>query len=103
MLPVLTLFSFVSASPGVPLCRGSQGEPFQKVRGALLAPQMSTGLLKATVFGVLIVVSTCGQDYGRSRRRGVGTATTKAVVWGNMLILVFNYVLSSLLFGGIKG
>jgi ABC-type transporter Mla maintaining outer membrane lipid asymmetry permease subunit MlaE len=32
--------------------------------------------------------------------KGVGVATTRAVVWGNMLILVFNYILSAFLFGG---
>jgi len=108
MLPVLTLFSFVIGITGGFLyvaAHGVNAHLFRRSVEALLAPSdIYGGLLKAAVFGVLIVVSACGQGFMAGQgARGVGTATTKAVVWGNMLILVFNYVLSSLLFGGIKG
>jgi phospholipid/cholesterol/gamma-HCH transport system permease protein len=78
---------------------------FRRSVEALLAPSdVYGGLLKAAVFGVLITLSSCGQGFMAGQgARGVGTATTKAVVWGNMLILVFNYILSTILFGGIKG
>jgi len=108
MLPVLTLFSFVIGIIGgflYVVVHGVNVYFFRRSVEALLAPSdIYGGLLKAAVFGVLIVVSACGQGFMAGQgARGVGTATTKAVVWGNMLILVFNYVLSSLLFGGIKG
>jgi phospholipid/cholesterol/gamma-HCH transport system permease protein len=108
MLPILTLFSFVIGIGGGFLyvtAHGVNAHLFRRSVEALLAPSdVYGGLLKAAVFGVLITLSSCGQGFMAGQgARGVGTATTKAVVWGNMLILVFNYILSTILFGGIKG
>ncbi len=108
MLPVLTLFSFVIGVGGGFLyvsAHGVNGHLFRRSVEALLEPSdVYGGLLKAAVFGLLITISACGQGFMAGQgARGVGSATTRAVVWGNMLVLVFNYILSTLLFGGIKG
>jgi len=108
MLPVLTLYSFVIGIGGGFLYVSAHGinpHLFRRSVEALLNPSdVYGGVLKAAVFGLLISISACGQGFMAGQgARGVGTATTKAVVWGNMLILIFNYILSTLLFGGIKG
>lgn len=108
MLPVLTLFSFVIGVGGGFLyvtAHGINPHLFRRSVEALLAPSdIYGGLLKAAVFGLLIAVSACAQGFMAGQgARGVGSATTRAVVWGNMLILVFNYILSTVLFGGIQG
>ncbi len=108
MLPVLTLYSFVIGIGGGFLyvtAHGINPHLFRRSVEALLNPSdIYGGILKAAVFGLLITISACGQGFMAGQgARGVGSATTKAVVWGNMLILVFNYILSTVLFGGIKG
>ncbi|HDQ92867.1 MAG TPA: ABC transporter permease [Synergistetes bacterium] len=108
MLPVLTLFSFVIGIGGgfaYVMAHGVNPHLFKRSVEALLNPSdIYGGVLKAAVFGLLITISACGQGFMAGQgARGVGSATTRAVVWGNMLILIFNYILSTLLFGGIKG
>jgi len=57
---------------------------------------------KGFVFGLLIAVSSCSEGFrAETGARGVGIATTSAVIWSNMLILAFNYFLSTLFFGGM--
>jgi phospholipid/cholesterol/gamma-HCH transport system permease protein len=60
---------------------------------------ISNGLVKAAVFG--IVLSTigcyCGFTAGGGAR-GVGIATTQAVVYASVLILVFDYFLTVLMY-----
>jgi phospholipid/cholesterol/gamma-HCH transport system permease protein len=56
-----------------------------------------TGLIKASVFGFLI--SSIGAYFGyhaAGGARGVGVATTKAVVASSVTILVADYFLASL-------
>lgn len=60
---------------------------------------VAVGLIKACFFG--LVFSWVGTYYGYKTSdgaRGVGKATTKSVVTGSILILVVNYLLSSILF-----
>ena len=60
---------------------------------------ISSGLLKACVFGVIIAVVSCYQGfYTQGGAEGVGRATTKAVVLSCLLILIFNYIITALLF-----
>jgi phospholipid/cholesterol/gamma-HCH transport system permease protein len=59
-----------------------------------------SGLVKAAVFGVLIVLMGCYHGYrSRGGAQGVGAATTSAVVSASVLILAFDYVLTELFFG----
>jgi phospholipid/cholesterol/gamma-HCH transport system permease protein len=58
-----------------------------------------SGLVKAAVFGVLIVLMGCYHGYrSRGGAQGVGAATTSAVVSASVLILAFDYVLTELFF-----
>jgi phospholipid/cholesterol/gamma-HCH transport system permease protein len=107
MLPILTVYSFVIGIGGGYLfvvTRGIHGSVFLKSLEALLEPSdIFGGLLKAAMFGVIIATTACAEGFrAENGAIGVGEATTRAVVWSNMLILTFNYILSTLLFGGVQ-
>ena len=58
-----------------------------------------SGLLKACIFGIIIAIISCYQGfYTQGGAEGVGKATTKAVVLSCLLILIFNYIITALLF-----
>ena len=58
------------------------------------------GLVKSTVFGFLISAISCRQGYYASGgARGVGIATTRAVVQSAVAILITNYIVTSLMTG----
>ena len=59
---------------------------------------VSSGLIKATVFGFLISVMGCYYGYtSRGGAGGVGSATRTAVVAAAVSVLASNYVMTSLL------
>jgi phospholipid/cholesterol/gamma-HCH transport system permease protein len=54
-----------------------------------------TGELKAAVFGFLIAAISCHQGFSaKGGARGVGLATTRAVVQSAVCILIANYVIT---------
>jgi phospholipid/cholesterol/gamma-HCH transport system permease protein len=56
------------------------------------------GVIKASVFGFLISSISCNQGfYAKGGARGVGLATTKAVVQSAVALLVVNYFITDLL------
>ena len=58
-----------------------------------------SGLVKAAVFGLLIVLMGCYNGYrSQGGAQGVGNATTSAVVAASVLILAMDYVLTELFF-----
>ena len=60
---------------------------------------VTSGLVKAAVFGFLIALMGCYQGYhSRGGAEGVGAATTAAVVAASVLILAFDYVLTEMFF-----
>ena len=60
---------------------------------------VTLGLVKAAVFGLIIALMGSYQGYNsRGGAQGVGAATTMAVVSASVLILAFDYVLSELFF-----
>ncbi|MEM0922906.1 MAG: ABC transporter permease [Pseudomonadota bacterium] len=60
---------------------------------------ITSGLIKAAVFGFIIALMGCYQGYNSGRgAQGVGRATTNAVVTASILILASNYVLTEALF-----
>lgn len=60
---------------------------------------MTSGLIKAAVFGVLIAVIGCQKGfYTRGGAEGVGTATTQSVVLASIAILVSDFFMTKLLF-----
>lgn len=60
---------------------------------------VSSGLIKAAVFGFIITAMGCYQGYySKGGAQGVGKATTNAVVSASILILIANYLLTAILF-----
>ena len=60
---------------------------------------VTSGLVKAAVFGFLIALMGCYHGYrSRGGAQGVGQATTNAVVSSSILILTANYVVTELFF-----
>lgn len=60
---------------------------------------LTSGLVKAAVFGLLISTIGCAQGFHtRGGAEGVGRATTAAVVSGSIAILIANFFLTRLMF-----
>lgn len=58
-----------------------------------------TGVIKAAVFGFIISLMGCYNGYkSRGGAQGVGEATTNAVVASSILILIFNYIITGMIF-----
>ena len=65
----------------------------------LETPDITSGMVKAAVFGLIIALMGCFQGFrSAGGAQGVGRATTNAVVTASILILAANYVMTSLLF-----
>lgn len=66
---------------------------------ALKAPDVMSGLYKAAVFGFVVTLMGCYHGYhSRGGAQGVGAATTNAVVSSSILILLTDYLLTSVFF-----
>jgi len=66
----------------------------------LLPSDFFMGLIKSAVFGFLIAAISCTRGFNAAGgARGVGEATTQAVVHSSVSILIANYMLTSLLLG----
>ena len=58
------------------------------------------GLVKASVFGFIVTLMGCYHGFNCGQgAQGVGRATTNAVVSSSILILIFNYIITSTFFG----
>src|SRR5690242_3051222 len=58
-----------------------------------------SGLIKAAVFGFIVALMGCYHGYhSRGGAQGVGAATTYSVVSASILILLFDYILTAILF-----
>jgi phospholipid/cholesterol/gamma-HCH transport system permease protein len=65
----------------------------------LEAADVTSGLVKAAAFGFLLALMGCYHGYNSGRgARGVGQATTNAVVSASILILAANYLLTEVFF-----
>ncbi len=104
MLPVLTIFSDLVAIMGgllvASLLQGVSHYTFlEGLRGFFQPKDLSTGLLKAFVFGGIIAIIGCREGletYGGAS--GVGRSTTKAVVTSAVLILFWDFFIASVVF-----
>jgi phospholipid/cholesterol/gamma-HCH transport system permease protein len=64
----------------------------------LQAGDIGSGLIKATVFGFIVALMGCYHGYhAAGGARGVGRATTHAVVSSAILILAFDYLLTAVI------
>jgi phospholipid/cholesterol/gamma-HCH transport system permease protein len=60
---------------------------------------MTSGLIKAAVFGLLFSLIGCQTGYDtKGGAEGVGVATTAAVVLGSLAILIADFFLTKVLF-----
>jgi phospholipid/cholesterol/gamma-HCH transport system permease protein len=102
MMPLLTAMAcIVGLLGGYLVAGGLMGIPANTYFGDI--PQMVgvadlvSGLGKTVFFGAIIAVVSCYQGFNTTGgAEGVGHATTKAVVWSSILILVSDYFLTSL-------
>lgn len=75
------------------------GVYIQNTVNFLKADDVTSGLIKAGVFGFIIALMGCFHGFNsKGGAQGVGRATTNAVVTASILILASNYVMTSLLF-----
>ncbi|WP_373499726.1 MlaE family ABC transporter permease [Desulfococcus sp.] len=81
----------------------SPGIYFYRVEYSVQMVDINGGFIKAVVFGAVVVTICCFQGYYTHTRKegfgakGVGLATTSAVVISSVLILATDYVLTSFL------
>jgi phospholipid/cholesterol/gamma-HCH transport system permease protein len=83
---------------------GDPGIFMQSVRDTAVPKDMFMGLVKATVFGFIVASISCRHGFfAAGGARGVGLATTRAVVESCVTILVANYILTQALIGNDIG
>jgi phospholipid/cholesterol/gamma-HCH transport system permease protein len=77
---------------------GDPGVFAQSIRDIAVPNDLAMGIIKATVFGFLVSAISCRHGFfAKGGAKGVGIATTRAVVETCVAILVVNYVLTQLL------
>ena len=102
MLPLLTMFAdLVGWVGGLVVCatRFTTSTVYiDSTLSSLNSSDILGGLIKATFFGAIIAIVACWQGFGTTNgAEGVGKATTNAVVFSFMLILISDYFLTSIL------
>lgn len=104
MLPVLTIFAdFIGFMGGylvaVYLVGINSSGYLDYAQRYLTLNDIFGGLIKSAVFGILIALISCHKGLSaKEGARGVGEATTDAVVASLISIFIFNYFLSLLIF-----
>jgi phospholipid/cholesterol/gamma-HCH transport system permease protein len=104
MVPVLTLYGdLIGIIGGMIISNVYAGidivHYFDNVAFYLYMYDITSGLIKSFIFG--IIISTVGCYIGfqtEGGAEGVGKATTKAVVIGFILVLIFDYIITAILF-----
>jgi phospholipid/cholesterol/gamma-HCH transport system permease protein len=82
----------------VTLLGGDPGVFAQSIRDLAVTEDLRMGIIKAAVFGFLISAISCRHGYfAKGGAKGVGLATTRAVVETCVTVLVVNYVLTQML------
>jgi phospholipid/cholesterol/gamma-HCH transport system permease protein len=104
MMPVLVIFADLIGIAGgyfvsVKVLNSNPYTYMERTWNYLELNDIFSGLFKAGVFGIIIATISCYQGFfTRGGAEGVGRATTKAVVLSCLLILIFNYIITALLF-----
>ena len=84
---------------GVGMHGVDQGFFFNHMERMVRIEDVMQGVIKGAVFGAIITSVACRQGFrAEGGARGVGTATTSAVVWSSVGILATNYVMTQLFF-----
>jgi phospholipid/cholesterol/gamma-HCH transport system permease protein len=106
MVPCLSIIFLVVATigsyiVGVGVLGIDEGAFMARIEWFLDPFDFTHGLYKAIVFGIVIALVGCYKGYNASGgARGVGMATTQAVVIGSISVFVLDYVLTSILLIG---
>ena len=101
--PLLTtLFDVIGIWGGWAVGVGLMGAPngafFNGIAQNMSGHDIATGMYKALVFGLVVMWVCCYKGYHAERMAtGVSRATTEAVVLSSVLILAFDYFLTSIL------
>ena len=104
MVPLLSaLFTLVGMGGcffvGVTLLGIDEGIFMAKVQWLVDPDDITSGLIKACVFGGILTMVGCYKGfYAAGGARGVGLATTQSVVVSSVLILVSDYFLTAMMF-----
>ncbi|MCX8021225.1 MAG: ABC transporter permease [Syntrophorhabdaceae bacterium] len=104
MLPVLTVISdFIGIVGGyivgVKLLGINEGAFIHRMTKYLELEDIYNGLIKAAFFGLILSIISCYKGFfTKGGAEGVGRSTTEAVVLSSLSILVFDYILTSLMF-----
>jgi phospholipid/cholesterol/gamma-HCH transport system permease protein len=105
MLPVIVMIGDLVGIYGgflvaVKLLGGGEVTYWQRTWEFLVMSDVTSGLIKAAVFGLIIALFGCVRGFSTTGgAQGVGRATTGAVVGGSMGILISNFFLTKLLIG----
>ena len=101
--PLLTsMFDVIGIMGGYAVGVGMMGAPsasyYNGIAQNLTGADVMIGLYKALVFGLIVAWASCYKGYNAQRMAtGVSRATTEAVVLSSVLILMFDYFLTSFL------
>ncbi len=104
MMPLLTmLFTFVGMTAAwavsVLWLGVDEGAFFGSIASDLEPSDLTNGVIKAAVFGLTVSAVGCFRGYtAKGGAKGVGEATTNAVVFGSVAIFVLNYFLTAAMF-----
>lgn len=70
---------------------------FNEAQSSLVLVDLNSSMVKAVVFGILIATVGCGRGLrAQASAEGVGRATKDSVVASFILILIFNYLITSI-------
>lgn len=104
MIPLLTIFAnfvaiFGALAVSVLFVDISYETFLTGVKNSFQFSDMISGLIKSAVFGAIIGIVGCHEGYhAEGGARGVGKATTEAVVISAVMILVADYIIATILF-----
>lgn len=104
VVPILTIISDFTGIVGgyfvgTKLLNVNEGVYINRTIDILELSDIYNGLLKSTIFGLLLSIIGCYKGYyTKGGARGVGKATTEAVVLACVVIFIADYVLTAFLF-----
>ena len=104
MTPVLYMVFLIigmtgSYLVGVVMLEINEGTFLSKIKWFMDAPDMYQGLIKSAIFGYIISLVGCYMGFkADGGARGVGIATTRAVVIGSVAVMIIDYFLTFLFF-----
>ena len=104
MVPVLTILFTLVGMVGCYLVavvwQGvDQGLFMEKISDFMRVNDITSGIIKAAVFGAAIATIGCAKGFhAEGGARGVGQATTQAVVLASVMVFVLDYILTAVMF-----